>query len=241
MRTAISISLILLGALLIPLTQANSAPTTETVVIAPEHIYVPLGFDSNDQVEIVIEAQLPNLCYSGPTIQKEIVGNEIRLELTATRRLGPEIQCAQVVVPVAETVNLGVLNAGDYSIVVNGGDRSEMQSMVAVTDAPIAPTDNHIYANVDAIEQVPGERRFILKGYTPSDCLVLDRVDYVYNEVDTLAVLPIMRKVRESCPMKMVPFAFALDVPAAVTVEKFLIHARAMDGKSVNRIFFPNL
>ena len=99
------------------------------------------------------------------------------------------------------------------------------------------PGVHYVYANVDYIETTQGSRIALLKGYNPSDCFEFDRVQFISNERDTYSVLPIMKQVREFCPMKMVPFEILVVVPRTLSVEKLLLHVRVMNGKSVNAIF----
>lgn len=246
MRKVLLVAFILLGIGLIPLTRAVAIPLTEAsgdmptqeVLLEPEHVYVPMGFDSNDHVEAVIEGGLQDLCHKAPFVRTKRIGNKIFVEFGAQREVDPNSNCADLWVPVVEKVSLGRLPAGDYEIIVNPGRANAVLSDLSVAQADVGTTDNHIYANVEIVESVKGPtRKFLLKGYNPSDCLELDRVDFVYNEKDTLAVLPIMKQVRQSCPMKMIPFEYEIDVPIYMPMRKFLIHTRAMDGKSVNAIY----
>jgi len=106
-----------------------------------------------------------------------------------------------------------------------------------VVESTSSAVDNFVYANMSHVEVIEGTRKVILKGFNPSDCFEFDRVDYVSNLVDTYSVLPVMRQIRATCPLKMVPFAIEADVPRLVAGDQVLLHVRSMNGKSVNTLF----
>ena len=205
------------------------------VLISAKHIYTPLGFDSNDNTEIVVSGYLRNLCYKAPTATATVKDNVISVELKALLTSTPNTLCAQMAVPFIEAVSIGVLKKGDYKISVNGASEGAGVAQISVAQAASANIDDNIYANVSSVE-VSG-RKGVLRGYTPSDCMVLDTIKFISNKSDTYSVLPIMKQVRSLCPMKLVPFAYEFEVPTALTAKSVLLHVRAMNGKSVNTIF----
>ena len=83
----------------------------------------------------------------------------------------------------------------------------------------------------------PHNRIVELKGYNPSDCFQFDRVELVSNKEDVYSVLPIMKKVSDFCPMKMVPFSYEVEIPDDLPRKNILLHVRSMDGRSVNHLF----
>ena len=207
-------------------------PPGTPVELAVEHIYVPKGFDSNDHVEFVVEAWLPNLCYSAPKTEIRLVGREIRVKLTA-RYTNNMVYCVQAAVPVVETVSVGALGSGQYTIKVNNRATSRDQSTIMVTEALSPQIDDHVYANVDTVES-KGHGKAVLRGYNPSDCFEFDHFETVSNGADTYSVLPIMKQVYPVCAMKMVPFELKLDLPTELNRDSVLLHVRRMDGKAVN-------
>jgi hypothetical protein len=74
-------------------------------------------------------------------------------------------------------------------------------------------------------------------GSNPSDCLEFDRVEFVSNGSDTLAVLPIMKQVRDYCPAKEVPFKYEVEVPRVLRRDVILLHVRTMNGQAVNFLY----
>jgi len=205
-----------------------------------EHVFSPKGFDSNDNAEIVISGFLPNLCHKSPRTKVIRSGKIVKVELTSLYYDASNPFCPEVVVPFVEVVKLGLLEKGNYKVVVNGGWASDSRSGLQVTEAPSEAIDDFVYAGVEYVEKTEGSRVVELKGYNPTDCYELDEVKYVDNGKDTLSVLPMMKRVREHCPMKMQPFSYEWEVPKTLSAKKILLHVRRLQGGSVNSIF-PNM
>lgn len=195
--------------------------------------YIPKGYDDNDNIEIIVEGYLPNLCYKTPHAQVEVTGSKINIDLMAWRSADENMMCAEMVVPFIYAVSVGVLDEGNYEVHVN----HSRPFALYVEEATSTAIDEEIYANVSTIERVYGERTVLVKGYNPSDCLEFDRFEVVDNKIDTYSVLPIMKQVSEFCPKKMVPFEYELNVPNTLKRDTVLLHVRALNGKSVNSLF----
>jgi len=198
-----------------------------------DHVYSPKGFDSNDNVEVVIEGHLPNLCWKAPKAEVMISGKIININVKALNYEQDNVFCAEAIVPYLLPIEVGLLDKGDYRVVVNGIEDSAMHIDESSSDA----VDDHVYANVEYIERELGSRVVDLKGYNPSECFVFDRVEIANNGSDVYSVLPVMEQVSDFCPMKMVPFSIDMEVPKDLKANKVLLHVRAMDGKSVNALF----
>jgi hypothetical protein len=216
-------------------------PAQPSRPLAPvTQVYVPKGFDSNDDSQVVVAGYLPDLCHKAPRSEVKVEGSTIHVTIRALLD-GSAAVCPQVIVPFLEAVSVGPLEKGTYDVRVNEGSGRGASGAITVVEAPGLTVDDHIYANVDAIERVPGSRRILLKGYNPSDCLVFDRVEFISNGKDAYSVLPVMRQERESCPMKLAPFAIEAMVPDSLgpdspKADEALLHVRVMDGRSVNAL-----
>ncbi len=206
-------------------------------LVPVSHIYSPEGFDSNDNVEIIIEGFLPNLCYRSPSHSVEVKDNLINIKVEALNHQQEGVACAEMIVPFLEKVELGVIDKGDYKILVNGKSPWEQKGSIKVSESISDAIDESVYANVNYIEKDDRSRVVKLKGYNPSDCFVLDRIDIVNNKKDVHSILPQMKQISDFCPMKMVPFEYELEVPENLKSDKVLLHVRVMDGKSVNSLF----
>jgi hypothetical protein len=135
------------------------------------------------------------------------------------------------------SVDLGILDKGDYKIRVNPKTMFENKTDLSVSESTSPSVDDFTYASVESVDKIAGTRDIVLKGYNPSDCFVLDRVQYVSNGKDTYSVLPIMKQISNFCPMKLVPFNYQSSFPSDLKSKKILLHVRVMDGRSVNSVW----
>lgn len=202
-------------------------------VVPAEHTYIPKGYDSNDNVELIVEGYLPNLCYKSPHTSVKVEGSTININLMAWTNDDGTVMCAEMVVPFIQTVSLGVLDKGHYNVIVN----QEIHSQLFVDESTSDAMDDLIYANVEVIERDPYSNRVVFKGHNPSHCFEFDRFENISNDKDVLSVLPIMKQVTDLCPRKMVPFELEYEVPQILNRDRFLINVRTMNGKSVNQLF----
>lgn len=211
---------------------AHHAPL-KRVEVPAEHLYAPKGFDSNDNVELVVEGYLPNLCYQNPSTNVVVEEKKISVTLNAMKFTDESRLCAEMIVPFIHTFDVGVLDRGNYSVVVNEKVTGELFVDEASSDA----IDDYIYANVHSIDRIHGEEKVLVKGYHPSDCLEFVGFEYLHNDLDTYSVLPIMEQVADFCPRKKTPFSYEFTVPRELKRDKVLLHVRALNGRSVNAIF----
>lgn len=206
-------------------------------LVPVENIYSPNGFDSNDNAEIIIEGYLPNLCHKAPFKKVRVDGNKIHISISAYNYDSSNPFCPEVIVPFLESVDVGVLDKGDYEVIVNGHSMYEKKSNMRVYESSSDAVDENVYANVEFIEKEAGSRVVKLKGYNPSDCFEKDEINVINNKKDVYSILPKMKQVSDFCPMKMVPFEYELEVPKNLDKDKVLLHVRVMNGKSVNSVF----
>ena len=211
-------------------------PVQKLVPVA--NVFGPEGFDSNDNVEVVVEGFLPNLCYRSPMSEVKVEGNKIQIMVSAYSSEEVNPFCPEMVVPFLEKVDVGVMDKGNYDILVNGKSIYERSGDIKVNESISDAIDEVVYANVEYVEQVRGSRNIRLKGHNPSDCFVIDKVDFVDNNKDVYSVLPKMKQISDFCPMKLVPFEYEVEVPQNLNKEKVLLHVRVMDGQSVNSLYF---
>jgi len=236
MKTLILLALVLQGLV-------AYAGTPKEVQVPIEDVYSPIGFDSNDSSEIIITGWLPNLCHKAPKTELTVKGNNIDIKVTALHYHQTNPFCPELIVPFTETVHVGLLDKGVYNITVNKKSIFEKKSTIKINEATSSAIDNYIYANVEFVDKGidPAKNIVALKGYNPSDCLELEEVKFVSNKNNAYSVLPIMKQVRDFCPMKMMPFSYEVEVPTSIQKNKVLLHVRVMDGKSVNTIYNKNL
>jgi hypothetical protein len=207
------------------------------IILAPvDHLYVPIGFDSNDSVEVVVSGSFPNACYSRNKFEVQVTDDVIDVQVTAIAP-GNGVDkaariCPQMIVPFKEVVAVGNLQGGDYVIRVNG----KLQENLTVAEASSNSVDDSVYAAIDYVEK-KGKDEFVLHGWRYSECVQLDKIKVLSNKKDTFSILPIMKASSDDCPMKGMPVAYPVKLDfSEVKIKKPLLHVRTMDGKSVNSI-----
>ncbi len=196
-------------------------------------IYIPKGYDTNDDIELIAEGYLPNLCYKNPHTLVTVEQNKVHVTLQAWTNDNGEVPCAEMIVPFIHTFSVGVLDRGNYEVLLNGKKTGEL----FVEESSSSAIDDLIYANVEVIERVPGENKVIIHGHHPSFCLEFNEFQIFHNDKDVFSVLPVMKQVSDFCPLKMTPFSLELEVPSSLENNPVLLHVRSMNGKSVNSLF----
>lgn len=224
--------------LLAALMSLNVYAQVPTVVEAPvEHIFVPVGFDNNDNLEVVVTGKFPNPCYTRNKVEVKVKDDKIDVTITSLHKPDPAMPlCEPLKVPFTEVVTIGNLQAGDYTINVN----NKLQEKIDVAVSSSQSVDDHLYASVEYVELgftggLSGDALII--GKSISNCLELDHVEYLSNGRDTYSVLPIMKKVSDDCPegKKRIEIPVKFDVNELKS-DKILLFVRSIDGKSVHSI-----
>ncbi len=209
------------------------------IVPAPvTHLYVPAGFDSNDTVEVVVTGNFPNSCYSRNEVKVDVRDEEIVVNVSAAthEKTFPTIRCSDMLVPFKEVVHIGNLQGGDYKITVN----NRLRDTLRVVEATSNSVDENLYAAIEWVEE-KGGNNVVLHGWRYSNCIDIDRVEVKSNGKDTLAILPVMKRLTDFCPMKMMPVQYPVKLDlSSLTMRQPLLHVRTMDGKSVNAILRLN-
>jgi hypothetical protein len=212
---------------------------SQLVVEAPvKHLFIPYGFDNNDNIELVVTGEFPSTCYSSHKSEVEVNGDIVDIKVTALKKES-EV-CEQIMIGFKEVVRIGTLQGGDYKVVVNQGSASEQQENVTIEEASSNSVDEYVYANVEYIDLgftggTSGSA--MIMAQTPGDCYDFDRVEYLSNKKDTLSVLPILKKVKPVCgKMKVrveIPITFD---PAQFSYSQILLFTRSLQGQSVSTI-----
>lgn len=224
MKSFLSLSLLALSAVL------QAAPV---VVTAPvEHLFVPKGFDNNDNVELLVRGRFPNTCYSRNKFDVKVKDDQLNITVTALRSDGA---CENYSVPYLENVTVGTLQAGKYQVVVNGILKENLE----VTEARSNSVDEHLYAEVEYVELgfmggVTGSAWLVGR---IADCMGIDRVEMISNGKDTLSVLPIIKTISNSCAKQRVYFSQLVTFdPKKFKESELMLFVRTMDGKSVHSL-----
>ncbi len=237
---------VLLGSVAVAVSSALIAlPALARPIQVPapiERIFVPEGFDDNDNVEVVLYGEFPNSCYRVDNVRARANTADGRIEVEASAlRYQGEI-CAQVVTPFIKPVSLGLLEAGDYEAVVSHAPAARANVNVGVrrTESP----DDYIYAPVTSAslrwEEGSTKQLLNVKGTYPLTlvgCAVITDVRISLTQGDVVVAQPIMDFVDdERCDNRdSQNFDEDYVMPTAFT-GKGLLHVRVMNGNSLNTL-----
>ena len=220
---------------IIPMTFATVLQAAPGVILSPvDHLFIPKGFDNNDNVELVVTGKFPNNCHSRNKVEVMVKNDLIDVKVTALVST-PESGCQPYEFSYSENITVGNLQAGPYHVNVNG----KLKDTLNVAEAHSESVDDHLYAQVDYVELgftggIGGDVRLI--GRT-TNCLDLDKIEIVSNDKDTYSVLPIMKKVSDSCSKEKTFFSYPVRFnPSELRNKNILLFVRTMDGKSVHSI-----
>lgn len=228
----------LLALLLTPTQLMASTPVEKIVPVTG--VYTPRGYDTLDSSELVISGFLPNGCHQNPRISYTVQNRNINIKVTSLYYSSDNPFCPEVILPFVKTVDLGLLEKGDYNVVVNESSVYKKESIFSVAEATQDKRRDQVFANVQHIEKHPEEGYIKLVGHKPSQCFELDEMRLLDNHEGTISVMPIMRKIDQSCAFLVTPFSYKVFLPNVDREKPTLVHVRSMDGHSVNALIGEN-
>jgi hypothetical protein len=226
------------GILSLSLMALSFSAYSVSVIPSPvDHLFVPKGFDNNDNVELVVTGKFPSPCYTRNNVDVKILEDKILVSINAqVKEKSSSGICEPLKVPFSEVVNVGNLQGGDYEIIVN----NELKEKLFIETSNSQSVDDHIYASIQYVELgftggLSGDATLV--GKSISNCLEVDHVEYISNGKDTFSILPIMKKVSKDCPegneRLEIPVKFDID---KLKNENVLLFVRSVDGKSIHSI-----
>lgn len=212
------------------------------IIASPvEHLFVPAGFDNNDNVEVIVTGSFPNPCYIRNKVDVEVNGDRVLINVTALKKESNSLElCGPMSVPFKEEVTIGNLQGGDYEIIVNEKTEHEKIGKLHVDVSSSSSVDDHLYPIVEYVELgftggLSGDATLIAK--SPSDCVIFEKVEYISNNTDSISILPVMKKISTNCNANkkrlQIPVRFN---PHGLRSKDVLLFVRSIDGKSVNAI-----
>lgn len=231
---------------------ASESPQVEAlqpaiVDVTPSRVYAPMGFDDNDNAQIVIDGLLPDTCYKlGHTLIR-IDHATAKVHVRQQAFYYPGAWCADVRIPYVQTVNLGILKSGQYEILIEKDDEAPVSTTslpiaISTTQSPddflYAPiTDAHLEKSSTAFEGVPRKTpTVVLNGYFSSTCMSMRTVKMDVRPNNVIEVRPIVNMER-GIACAQVASEFKVAVPLGQIQEgRYLIHIRSLNGQSINRV-----
>jgi hypothetical protein len=222
---------------------ADFMDSGEEFASAPSGVYLPRGFDTNDNVEIFFEGEFSDTCHKVGMTTHHIDEETKSIYITDLGHYYGSAFCAMMLVPYQKGINAGNLPKGDWKIYFrhsrgNFVESGELPVRTAKTDRP----DDHLYAPVEKTIYMGSEGdqppRLKLMGKFFSTCMRMDYIDVRQDsESNVVDILPVAIMDRGGCE----------DVPEGIEFNhivklkdlrpgRFLLHTRANNGRSVNEI-----
>lgn len=214
--------------------QPDTNPNTVTVAI--QKAFIPEGFDDNDRTQVTVEGFFPNTCYKvGPYATKvDPKTRTITIQQQAYHYNGV---CLQMLVPFNQTIDLGIITAGEYSLrdAAKGGALGALK----IDRATKSEADEFLYApTTDAYittEPDTGLHTLIVKGAFSDRCTIFEDIKVNYNS-DVIVVQPIVKHIAErGCESQKVRFVKTVELKKDLT-GVYLLHVRSMNGQAINKV-----
>ncbi len=199
-----------------------------------DRVYLPRGYDSNDNIQIVGEGVFPNTCYRPSNVEVKIDSDARKVFLGPVAFEYPG-SCLQVEMPFHRTIEIGVLDSGSWQVVrrSDGFTLGKLEVVRALSESP----DDFLYAPISQayFKQEAGSAQILLTGNLLSSCMRLDDVRLSIFD-DVIIVQPIVR-LDEGSDCKSGEFPFkswtAIDF---LRRKRYLLHVRSMNGHAVNSL-----
>lgn len=224
-------------------------PATSEVSI--EEVFVaPKGYDSNDNVEIIIDGKLPNACYELYNTDAKIIDKKIHIKqyikVKQISECRPENQNQQTIplwpVQFTNRIELGELEAGKYTIIYKS-NLIEQKKSFEVVKSTSNSIDDDLYAPVSnafipELIYPTSNGQVILTGILTNTCMsFLGNVKVIRHE-NVFIILPKMTVHRNRpCMSTMEPIQQIVSLGEIAHEGRYLIHVRSTTGRSVNKLF----
>jgi hypothetical protein len=219
----------------------------QSILLIPRNTFIPSGFDDNDNVELIVSGYLPNTCYRAGSATVQVDQKRKKIFLQNTAFFYSDCWCAQVTVPYMHTVNLGILNAGQYQVYAQDGmNQPQVQGQLNVVESKTASPDEFLYAPVQEIfmqtsidHGQPGklESTLVVRGQFSSDCMHLqDDVKVLYRSQNIVEVfLTSTLDTHRDCQTVSVPFETQVKIHSPWKGST-LIYVRSLNGQAVSKV-----
>jgi hypothetical protein len=207
------------------------------VPVRVQDLFVPAGFDANDEAMAVLDGYLPNACYRLAHSTATYDSGERAYRVTQYAWLHGGPICLQIATPFTTEVRLGVVPAGGYRVVTDGASASTLTVTRASNEGP----DDHPYAPIDEArvdyDAATGLYTAVLRGRFTTPCMDWDEIQVV-DSGRTIELLPIVRvDMSGDCPASTRSFERRTELPRGMTPGRHLLHVRSLSGKAVNVVF----
>ena len=214
----------------------TNADTFPKVVGTMFHMgYIPVGFDTNDNSQLVAEGVFPNSCYKpvGTKVSVDHGEKVIRVYGRAYKYKGA---CLQMVVPYHREIDVGLLKAGTYKVVSVFDNQQKELGNLQVAIATNSEPDDFLYAPVSQayFSKADGKHYITISGQFPQTCYKMREV-VVRVQPNVLVVQPIAEKTDDVCEERIQPYSETVEVKN-VKEGRYLLHVRSLNGRAINNL-----
>jgi len=242
----------LLSFLITQSVQANAIQEFERPLV---QVFVPVGYDEDDSVNIIVEARLHNRCETVGTATSIVDEDlkKIEVGVTVFRHPGDSTKCPDFKNPLSiyRTFHLGTIHTPETYDIVDASSQKHLGHLVVekVIDVSMG-RDNRVYLPLrDAYlrkadkPDLQGNRwELVLEGVAAKGEFCPGSIDPRYQN-NVIVILPGVAENSPTCPIGS-PEAFSLSLrldDSKVPYEPFLLHVRTFGGESINKIITPAL
>jgi hypothetical protein len=217
---------------------ASSAAAFEVEAVEVNEVFIPVGFDDNDEVTVVLDGFLKSSCYKLANAEYEIDEETLTIRVTQLARKFPG-PCQEALIAYSNELRIGHLPEGKFTVVANEGAVKESLPVAAATSAG---PDDFFYAPLDqvSVHRTPGamQQYVLLEGRFTNTCMKIVDVRIIDNG-KSVNVLPIMNEKIEGpeCKQAEIEFKVPVDLPAGMQYGRHLVHVRSLSGRSHNVLF----
>ncbi len=231
---------------------AKALPQKE---IGAKNVFViPEGFDDNDNIQIVVDGTLPNVCYKLANPKVNFKKEQKLIQVIPYAHIKKIEECSKGMtdqlddylnwpLPYSKVINLGQLAAGDYTVQYKDKNTAWKNKGFKVGKASTETTDDYLYAPIsnvftpETFEQ-NNEGKLILTGVIGSSCLELfDQDIKVIKYGNVFVVLPILKVLSTGPCQKVIRPIHKIISLGSLKEGRYLIHVRSMTGQSINKTF----
>jgi hypothetical protein len=220
---------------------AQADDSSDTYLVSSDYLFVPKGFDDNDNVQVVLDGWVNSSCdqVQKPKVAVHPDQGVIEVEVKAVRQ---ELLCMPVLTRFTAVADLGVLPHGSWQVVTNNG---WLVNELVVAEAASGGPDDHAYAQVNEVyvDYAPDERAerdskwsAVLIGVLRTSCEHMDYVK-VIDSGSTVEILPVLKVEGEICIPVETPFEQRVFLPDIQQEGRYLLHVRTSDGQAINEVF----
>ena len=220
-----------------------SFPQPALVRAPVDKIYLPHGFDDNDNVELILKGQFPNTCYKTGPVSVDIDKKARKIKINAQSYRAQQTMCADVMISFIQPVHLGILDQGSYSVEL-AGNPNVTPIKLNIELAKHATQDDYLYAPVDTatvavgdsddnnVLRIEGNYPYMLVG-----CMVTKELRTSYDKDGVLTVQPISEFADgDECTSQKLSTHYKIekDLGKVGLKGEYLIHVRTLNGLSLN-------